>query len=82
MSFSKFMLDIVSLSGSRFVSIGLTFVVGVMVARLLGPEGKGIMTTALVIPGIVLSFADLGLRQAITYYMGKKIFEDQQIPVV
>lgn len=78
-SLPKFLTDVLSLSGSRFVNLGLTFIIGVLIARLLGPEGKGIMTTALVIPGLVLSFADLGMRQAITFYMGKKIYDDQRI---
>lgn len=77
--FSKFIKDSGSLLTSKLFLLIIEFAIGILVARFLGPEGKGIVTTALVIPGIVLSFADLGLRQATTYFMGKKIFDDQQI---
>lgn len=76
---SKFLTDAGSLSTSKIFLLIIEFSIGILVARLLGPEGKGIVTTALVIPGIVLSFTDLGLRQATTYFLGKKIYDDQQI---
>jgi O-antigen/teichoic acid export membrane protein len=53
--------------------------IGVLLARLLGPEKKGIVTTALVIPSLVLTIADLGFRQAATYFMGKRLYPDQVV---
>lgn len=51
----------------------------IILARLLGPEKKGVVTTILVIPSLVVSFADLGIRQATTYFLGKRIYEDQAV---
>jgi O-antigen/teichoic acid export membrane protein len=75
----KFFRDSASMLGSKILVIAVEFLASILIARILGPAGKGVVVTALVIPGIVLSFADLGFRQAITYFMGKKKYNDQQI---
>ena len=75
----KFLSDTLALLSSKIFIIIVQFVIGIFITRLLGPSGKGIVTTALVIPTIVISLADLGLRQSITYFMGKKLYSDQQI---
>lgn len=76
---NNFLLDISSLFSSRILGLGISIIASILLTRLLGPENKGIITTILVIPGIIISFSDLGLRQAIIYFMGKKIFEDKKI---
>jgi O-antigen/teichoic acid export membrane protein len=76
---SKFSSDLVALLGSKFILLFLSTITSILLARLLGTSGKGIITTAFVVPGLVLSFADLGLRQTITYFMGKKLYPDQKI---
>ena len=53
--------------------------ISILIARVLGPSGKGIFTTAIVTTNLVLSFAYLGLGSAITYFMGKKKYTDQEI---
>lgn len=76
---SQFLLDVGSLLSSRFVALGIGILSSVVLARTLGPEDKGIVTAVLVIPSLVDSFADLGLRQSTIYFMGKKIYDDQVI---
>ena len=71
--------DVVSLTTSRLLVAGLGFLAGVLLARLLGPANQGVITTILVVPLLVISFADLGMRQAATYYLGKKIYDDQVV---
>jgi O-antigen/teichoic acid export membrane protein len=75
----KFITDVASMVGSRFVLLLLGVLGSVVIARLLGPEQKGILTTVLAVPGMVLGFADLGVRQAATYFLGKKLRSDQDI---
>jgi O-antigen/teichoic acid export membrane protein len=75
----KFIMDAASLLSSKIFVIFIELLISILIARLLGPIGKGIIAAALVIPTLVLSFADLGLRQSITYFMGKKIYTNQQI---
>ena len=70
---SGFFADVISLLSSRFFILGLDFVSSILITRLLGPESKGIVTVLLIIPNMLRTFADLGLRQAGMYFMGKKI---------
>lgn len=46
---------------------GLNVATGVLLARSLGPAGKGILTAALLWPGILASIGGLGLSQAVAY---------------
>jgi O-antigen/teichoic acid export membrane protein len=65
--------------GSSFVMTIVDIIIGILVARILGPASKGIMATAIVIPILVLNFTDLGLGPTITYMMGKKVYSDQAL---
>lgn len=76
---SSFFTDIISSSVTRFVVISISFITSVLIARWLLPEGKGIMTTIMVVPGLTISLATLGLRQSITYYTGKELAIRQDI---
>ena len=75
----KFVVDVASLFSGRIVMTVLEIAIGILVARILGPEKKGILTTAMVIPVLVISFTDLGLGSTITHMMGKKLFNDQAL---
>lgn len=70
-------------SGRRFLrDSGATFLTGVfsltvatvqaaVVARVLRPEGKGALTTALLVPQLLITFAPLGINWAATYHLGR-----------
>ncbi len=51
----------------------------VILTRKLGPEGFGIYSAILVIPLLVVSFAQLGIRGSSIYHVGKKQFEQREI---
>ncbi|CAM4280376.1 flippase [Paenibacillus tarimensis] len=67
--------QIITTLGTRFAVLFGAFFVSVLTARLLGPEGKGIITALLVIPTLVVTIADLGIRQSTAYFIGKQTFE-------
>ncbi|NSW52318.1 MAG: oligosaccharide flippase family protein [Anaerolineae bacterium] len=77
--FSEFFSNVSHLFIGRITSLFFQFLSGILFARLLGPEQKGIITVALVIPGLLVSFADLGIRQATMFFMGKKKYTDQEL---
>ena len=56
---------------TRICVAGLGFLASVLVARWLGPEGKGVLATLMVVPMLVVSFAELGIRQAAARAIGK-----------
>lgn len=72
-------VDIAGTFVTRIFLLGASFFVSILLARLLGPEGKGIVTAVFVIPNIIISLADLGIRQSTAYFIGKKIFEKEAI---
>lgn len=73
---NNFFADSLRVFSSNIFSILLSFLAGVIIARCLGPENKGLYTSILVIPLLVQSLCEMGLRQATTFYLGKKYFDE------
>ncbi|MFA9457605.1 flippase [Halalkalibacter sp. AB-rgal2] len=65
--------------GTKVIVLLGSFIISVVLARFLGPEGKGIVTAIFVIPNLLVSIADLGIRQATAYYVGKKIYTPSNV---
>lgn len=70
---------VITTFGTRLIVLFGSFIVSILLARILGPEGKGIVTALFVVPNIVISIADLGVRQASAYYIGRKIYSVQEV---
>ena len=67
-----------------FVPQGVMLLTGIVTsivtARYLGPSGRGVLALALLALGILLLVADLGMSQALTYYVsGKRIGRSQAL---
>lgn len=58
---------------TRLIVLFGSFIVSVIIARVIGPEGRGIVTSIMVVPLLLISLAELGLRQSAAFYVGKKI---------
>ncbi len=58
-------------TGATFVVYILTLAAGVLTARLLGPEGKGIYVLALLIPHLAVNVLTLGVGSASTYFVAR-----------
>lgn len=71
--------DIVTTFITKIFFLGGSFIISIILARLLGPEGKGIVTALFVIPNMLVSLADLGVRQVSAYYIGQKKYSIQEI---
>lgn len=71
--------DIVMTFITKIVFLGGSFIISVLLARLLGPEGKGTVTALFVIPNMMVSLADLGVRQVSAYYIGQEKYTVQDI---
>lgn len=71
--------DILTTFMSKFFYLGASFIISILLARLLGAEGKGIITGIFVIPNMMISLADLGVRQASAYYIGQKKYTIQGV---
>ena len=62
---------IITLAG-RIFTFGAGLLVSVIIARNLGPEGRGIYSLAIILPGLLLIFFDFGITPASVYYLGKQ----------
>ena len=51
----------------------------IILTRALGPQNKGILTSALVIPNIIIGFSLLGIRQSTIVSIGEKKYSDNEI---
>jgi O-antigen/teichoic acid export membrane protein len=75
----SFKADLLTTTGAKSLSIGLSFIANIIIARFLLPEGSGIYAAILVLPQIILSFGNLGLRQASTYFIGKDVLPKEDV---
>ncbi|MBJ6359790.1 flippase [Paenibacillus sp. MAHUQ-46] len=73
------LFQIITTLMTRMAVLFGAFLVSVVTARLLGPEGKGILTALLVIPTLVITIADLGIRQSTAFFIGKKTYPEKEI---
>lgn len=75
----KFLLDLTSRSITRIIFIGFSFFANVLIARWLLPEGKGVITSVLVIITMSSTISTLGVRQSLAYYKGKGKAKDEDL---
>ena len=62
-----------SLSFGASVAIQLMNVAtGVLIARLLGPEGRGELTAALLLPSLLAGIGSLGVAEGVTYHAARR----------
>lgn len=57
---------------AQIASLGLSLVTGVLTARFLGPEGKGLVALALLVPSVLAVLASAGLGPAAAYLVGSR----------
>lgn len=57
---------------TKVVNLSLSLAVAAIIARWLGPEGKGILALALLVPGMLGLFLSGGINVANVYFAGSK----------
>lgn len=75
----SFLKDVTGVFSSNLFLILAGLLVSVILSRKLGPDGFGIYSAILVLPLIVVSFAQLGIRASSIYYIGRKQYEQADI---
>lgn len=68
---SDFVKKVVETFGTRVLLIIIGLATSVIIARILGPEGRGICAIATTIAAISMQFGNLGLHSSNTYYISK-----------
>jgi len=76
---SGFVRQLVETLGTRVLTLAIGLLTSILVARLLGPEGRGLVAAAAALAAIGVQFGNLGLHASNTYYAGR---EPQSLPVL
>lgn len=64
---------------ARVFIVGATFLAGLIVARILGPEGKGVVSMLNALTFLLVPLAELGVRQSTAFCIGQKRFPTPDI---
>lgn len=75
----SFVREVLSVMGSKLFIIATGFVTTIILSRLLGPDGKGILTSLLIFPTLFVSLAEMGIRQATIHHLGKQKYSENNI---
>lgn len=68
---SDFVRKVAETFATRVLLIGIGLITSVIVARILGPEGRGFYAVAAAVGAIGVQFGNLGLHASNTYYVAK-----------
>jgi O-antigen/teichoic acid export membrane protein len=69
---SDFTRKIVETFLTRIVLIGIGLTTSIIIARILGPEGRGLYAVAATIAALGVQFGNLGLHASNTYYVAQR----------
>lgn len=75
----NFINDVAGVFSSNIFSLVCGLLLSILLTRELGPEGFGLFTTLVVIPTIVVSITNLGIRGASIFLLGQKKYDEQRI---
>lgn len=76
---SSFLADSAKILTSNVFVLGSAFISSIIIARFLGPEGKGVYTALLVYPLLLINLADLGVKNASVYLLNRFPEESETI---
>jgi O-antigen/teichoic acid export membrane protein len=66
----SFSSQVARVYATRLIQFGCTVAVAFLLARLLGPDGRGVYALLLLLPSTLFALGQLGLPSAITYFAG------------
>lgn len=64
---------------TQIVIYSIGIIASVVLNRNLGPGGRGLLAALMVYPLAIFSIAEMGIRQAAVYYIGKKEYDEKII---
>jgi len=64
---------------TRIAAFGFSLITNIILARSLGPDGRGIYAVAVLVPAIVSLLAQLGIGPANVYFVSKRILDPDEL---
>lgn len=75
----SFLSDAISVSTANVLSTLMQIGSGIVLARVLGPEGNGLYTYLLVIPTLAGVITRLGVKRSTVFYISKKTYTTEDV---
>lgn len=75
----SFLRDALSVLTGRIAVQIASFITGIVIARLLGVEGKGTIAAIVLAPSLVITIAEFGVRNAAAYHIGRETWPLERI---
>lgn len=79
MSNKKFINHFFSTSAIKLISIIIAFTQGIIIARYLLPEGRGIIAIYLAVINMLLPLSELGIKQSSSFFLSKMNYRIEKI---
>ncbi len=79
LSLRKFFTDFFFVQSRSWLSIVLGIASSVILARALGPSGRGVLALSMLIPSLLSTFLNLGVSPANVYHISTKKFTSQTV---
>lgn len=64
---------------TQVASFGLGLLTSLVIARGLGPDGKGIYTLTMSVPALLVTLCHLGIQWATVYYVAQRMYPMPEI---
>jgi O-antigen/teichoic acid export membrane protein len=71
----KFIKDTLTTFSTQIIGVILGLAAAIIIARVLGPSGKGAYTLIILVPMLLATFGTLGIGVANLYFVGKKKYK-------
>ena len=71
--------DASSVFSRNTFALVIALVTSILLARYLGPEGRGLYAVVLVYPSLLVGLAELGIRSTTVYLIGNKEHSEKEI---
>jgi O-antigen/teichoic acid export membrane protein len=71
--------DALTVAASRFFQKSTYFFTSLILARLLGPEGRGLVTALMVPSQLAINLSEMGIRQSTAFHLGRGIFSLERL---
>ena len=75
----KFIKNTVITGGTKVITLISGTIISILIARTLGPENKGVLSLALLLPSMIFMFSQFGIGGATVYYTAKKEYSEKEI---
>ncbi len=75
----QFAIDTSITTVSRILQLAIGIGTSVLIARALGPKGRGIYSLAILLPTMLTCFGNFGIGQAAVFHINKKTYSPKEV---